>query len=79
MTGAELKALRQRAELKTGDMAGRLGITSSTLSRYEHGHQPVPKAVGLAAQHIYHLTTVATADDRLLGALREIVGGVVDG
>lgn len=54
MTGRELRDLRLRLEWTQEHMARKLGIARNTLSRYERGARPVPRAVELAAWYLTH-------------------------
>lgn len=48
MTGAELKAARERMGLSVTDLARRLGMSKGAISRYEGGDRDVPFVVALA-------------------------------
>ena len=68
MTGNELVALRRKRGAKAYEFADLLGIGVTTLSRYERGHKPIPKAIAYAASW---LALEETPGQRLVAALKE--------
>ncbi len=70
MLGWELRALRREAGVTSKDLAAKLGLDPSTLSRYEKGHLVVPKTVEYAALYLCRPETNA---DRLAKALIDVV------
>lgn len=67
MRGEELRQLRVARGLKSKELAMKLDIHEATLSRFEHGHRPIPKTVEYAARYICE----ETAGVRLISALKE--------
>jgi DNA-binding transcriptional regulator YiaG len=47
VTGKELKRIRLVMELEQTELAKKLGVHSVTVSRWETGASPVPKAIAL--------------------------------
>lgn len=52
MTADEYRAIRERLELKQGELAERLGVTLNTISRREIGQVPITKEAELALRWI---------------------------
>jgi transcriptional regulator with XRE-family HTH domain len=50
MTGPELRAIRKALNLTRKAFGVRIGIHEVTVARYELGTQPIPRAIGMAAQ-----------------------------
>lgn len=69
MTGDELVQLRMSRGLKAKEMADLLGVSDATMSRYERGHRPIPKAVGYAAKYL--CGDHVSVGERLVQVLRE--------
>lgn len=59
MTGAELKAARERMGLSVTELARRLGMSKGGISRYEGGERDVPHVVFLAVSALEHAFSVA--------------------
>ncbi|MBA3841197.1 MAG: helix-turn-helix domain-containing protein [Actinobacteria bacterium] len=47
-TGGEFKLVRKFAELSQGELAGLLGVTLESVSRWETGKHEIPRAVAYA-------------------------------
>jgi DNA-binding XRE family transcriptional regulator len=52
MTGAEFKGLREKMRLSQKDLAERLGVTETTIYRWETEKAPISKAVELAIKQV---------------------------
>lgn len=80
MKGAELKALRAGAGIKSKDLARALGLHPASLSRYENSEDSVPKAVELGARYLCEPLRLAqiTPAERLVDALREALNEAND-
>ena len=48
MNPQELNAFLKRTGMTGNDLAIKLGVHWTTISRWRNGHEPMPKAVGLA-------------------------------
>ena len=73
MEGADLRALRRTAGIKAREMATRLDISPSTLSRYENGRSPVPRIVELSARYLCEPNLAPpSAEQRLIAAIKEV-------
>ena len=77
MTGAELKELRKAGGYRANRLAEALDVSGATLSKYENGRAPIPRKVELAVRYLcepaLHAAEEASADKRLLRALRELI------
>ena len=52
MTGEEFKQAREKMRLTQTELASRLGVTETTLYRWENGKAPISKAIELAMRQI---------------------------
>lgn len=74
MEGEELRALRVEAGYKSKDLADLLGITATTMSRYERGRLPIPKLVQYASRYVCETQLARPSPgDRLVSVLREVL------
>lgn len=54
MTGPELTAIKQQLGMKSAALAKILGVHWTTISRWEHGHVPIPQIAAAFLQHLRH-------------------------
>lgn len=54
MTARQLKAARRRMGISQANLAAALDLHVRTISKWERGVQPIPKAVGLAIKWLEH-------------------------
>jgi transcriptional regulator with XRE-family HTH domain len=52
MTREQLKSMRKRLRLSQRALGERLGMTRTSIARYEYGHIPIPRTVELACAAI---------------------------
>jgi transcriptional regulator with XRE-family HTH domain len=71
MKGDELRQLRKARGYKAYELASKLDIGLTTLSRYERGHRPVPKPVEYAVRWLCRDPEGDTPGKRLIRALEE--------
>ena len=72
MTGAELAQMRKAAGLKSKELAAKLGINPTTLSRYECGRLEVTPMLEYAARYACEAqlrASIALAMARLMEAM----------
>lgn len=77
MMGSELKALRKAAGYKAKELAEVLETTPATISRYEHGHAPVPKKIELAVRYLCEPTVHGLAQRAVDKLLTTTVGELI--
>ena len=68
--GREFKFVRKAAELRAVDVAALLDVTPETVSRWEHGDQPIPRLVAFTVAELYLHPKITRAKLEALGKPR---------